>query len=407
MWENVRMSEDGTGPRLVTVDEAAARLGVKQETIYAYVSRGLLNRVRTSGSRASLFAEVDVEQLANRRGEGRPRGSANQRPGTELSAIVDGRLLYRGVDAVTLAENRSFEEVTGWLWSGSLEEASPFRSAPVSVTGARAALDTLPPGARLTDRIRVTTAVAAVWDPMRFDLRVDAVITTGRTLVSTLVDALPEPGPAGTSAQAPLAERLWSRLSGEPASPELVDLLNLAMVLLAEHGTAPSTVAVRTAAGVRAHPYAVVSTGLGAFEGPLHGSASAFAYEMLAETLAGRPAEAVVSDLLRAGRPVPGIGHTLYHAGDPRARALLARIYELPIDPAVRAAADTLLDVVSQRSPAHPNIDFALAVLTHACGLSSDSGEAIMVIARSVGWIAHALEVYQRAPQAAIAGSAR
>jgi citrate synthase len=164
-------------------------------------------------------------------------------------------------------------------------------------------------------------------------------------------------------------------------------------VLLVDHDLAVSTVAARVAASTRAHPYAVVSTGLSAMEGPLHGGASSLAFTMLGDAVRS-DAKAVVAEHLRSGRDLPGFGHSLYPDGDPRAAALLDRLAHEP-------SAARVLETVSRLSDAsrqHPNVDLVLAALAHAAGMGRTAGEVVFAVARSVGWIAHALEEYDEAP---------
>jgi citrate synthase len=89
---------------------------------------------------------------------------------------------------------------------------------------------------------------------------------------------------------------------------------------------------------------------------------------------------------------VPGFGHPLYPDGDPRAAALLALLPDLP--PVVTGLAEAML----RRSGVAPNIDFAIAALALRHGMDRDAGEAIFAVARTAGWIAHALEEYADQP---------
>ncbi|HBF82952.1 MAG TPA: citrate synthase, partial [Streptomyces sp.] len=111
----------------------------------------------------------------------------------------------------------------------------------------------------------------------------------------------------------------WPRLSDVPADGASLDVLDTALSLLADHDLAASTLAARVAASAHAHPYAVVSAGLGVLEGPLHGAASGLAHRMLTEVVDRGSAAPVVADHLRTGRRVPGLGHRLYTGEDPRA----------------------------------------------------------------------------------------
>ncbi|MEU8817008.1 citrate synthase family protein [Actinoplanes sp. NPDC048796] len=368
----------------LTTGQVAQRLGVKPATIYAYVSRGLLRSVRNGDGKVSLFTRADVEAFeAKRKGRGTPNIQ------TGITLISGGRLFYRGRDAVDLAATATFESVATLLWTGTLEHHDLV--PPEGLLGlATAVTAPLPAAARHTDRLRVIVAAAAAADPLRFDITPASVVSTGRALLATMVAALP--GPARTGPGTTLAAELWTRLTGERGSAADHDLLNAALVLLADHDIAASTLAARVAASTRAHPYAVVSAGLAALDGPLHGAASGLAHELLADALSRRdPVEAVASRL-RAGEPIPGFGHHLYPDGDPRAKVLLDR------DGPAAARARRIAAAMRDRSGVHPNVDLALAALTLDRGMTPDAGETIFAVARTAGWLAHALEEYGDRP---------
>jgi citrate synthase len=375
---------------MLTTDEVARRLGVKPATVYAYVSRGLLSSERNADGKASLFREAEVEAFA----AGRRRAAPDDSPAihTGLTLISDGHLYYRGHDAAVLAREQSYESVVTLLWTGELRYV-PLRPDPALRRLGEAVTAPLPASARLTDRLRVICAAAAAADPLRFDTAPAAVIATGRTMLATMVAALPV-----RTAEPPLDEgltaALWQRLT--PASPLSADLvaLNAALVLLADHDIAASTLAARVAASTRAHPYAVVGAGLAALDGPLHGAASTLAYELLADAVRTGDPVTTISDRLRVGGLIPGFGHPLYPDGDPRATTLLDLLGDAPERPLI----DAVAAAVTERSGTLPNIDFAIAAFVLLNGMSADAGEAIFAVARTAGWIAHALEEYGDRP---------
>jgi citrate synthase len=193
-----------------------------------------------------------------------------------------------------------------------------------------------------------------------------------------------------------IAARLAARLSARPLGHGLTDAIRAALVLVADHELAASTLAARVAASVRADPYAVVAAGLGALGGWLHGGASLGAEVMLAAASEPSDAPRVVGDLLRRGERIPGFGHFVYRTGDPRAVLLLELIRRAAPDSGRLAVADAVLSEARRRALPQPNIDFALAVLGSVAGLDAGAGEAIFAVARTAGWLAHALEEYAR-----------
>ncbi|WP_407288139.1 citrate synthase [Streptomyces sp. BP-8] len=389
-------THDAGGRRLST-REAADRLGVKPETVYAYVSRGQLASRREPGSRGSTFDAKEVETLARRSGRREPPSTSGELAvRTGITLIDRDHCYFRGVDASELAAHYSYEEVAEWLWTGEMRRGIRFTAPHDALSAARRAVQALPAHSGPMDRLRVAVIAAAAADPLRFDLSENVVLDTARALIPTLVDALPPQ--AAEQPAASLAPRLWSRLTSEPADPASLRILDAALILLIDHDLAASTLAVRVAASARAHPYAVVSAGFGALDGALHGAASGLAHRMLLEVLDRGSAAAVVADHLRAGRRVPGLGHRLYTGEDPRAHTLFELLEEVPrARPALQAAREAIT-TTARHTELHANVDLALAVLTVATGMPTEAGETIFAIARTAGWIAHALEEYDELP---------
>jgi citrate synthase len=372
---------------MLTTAQVAERLGVKPATVYAYVSRGLLTSARNADGKASLFREDEVAAFA----AGRRKATPAIRTG--LTLIRDGGLFYRGHDAVALARDQPYEAVATLLWTGEL------RSEPLPATAAlrelgEAVTAPLPASARVADRLRVICAAAASADPLRFDTTPAAVIATARTMLGTMAAALPVRGAEPPSSDRAFAAVLWPRLTSAAPTPAGLAALNAALVLLADHDIAASTLAARVAASTRANPYAVVGAGLSALDGPLHGAASALAYALLDDAVRTGDPVAAISERLRLGPAVPGFGHPLYPDGDPRAAALLAL---LPGGRS-RAVVEGVAEAATRRSGIAPNVDFAIAAFALLSGMPPDAGEAIFAIARTAGWIAHALEEYADRP---------
>ncbi|MGW2179283.1 citrate/2-methylcitrate synthase [Streptomyces sp. NPDC001732] len=399
----------GAAPRRLSTRETAERLGVKPETVYAYVSRGQLSSTRAPGGRGSTFDAAEVDALARRTGRREPPPAVGDLAfRTGLTLIEDDHYYFRGVDATELAREYAYEEVAEWLWTGELHPGIRFTAPDGALAAARTAVDALPAHSGPTDRLRVAVIAAASADPLRFDLSREAVLASARGLVPTLVGALPPaggtpPADGGTEDRAAgdgpgLARQLWSKLTARPADEPSVTALDGALGLLIDHDLAASTLAARVAASAHAHPYAVVSAGLGVLEGPLHGAASGLAHRMLAEVLERGSAVPVVADHLRAGRRVPGLGHRLYTAEDPRAQALFALLAKVPQAAGALAAAHDVVVTTARHAPLLANVDLALAVLSVSSGMAAEAGETVFAVSRTAGWIAHALEEYEERP---------
>jgi citrate synthase len=382
--DQVNMSE------LWTTAEVARRLGVKRETVYAYVSRGLLARDPASSRGRSLFEPAAVEALAD--GARRPNrsGAIEVTIRTELTALDPaGRLFYRGHDAVDLARHRSFEDVAGLLWDG--DPSAPWQLEQPDRTMIAAIRARLPDDAIATDLIPVATAALGATDPAPADRRPEAARRiAGRICAGSLAILGADVTIPNTT-----AERLWPVLSGQPGLPPLrhVAALSAALVLMADHELSASALAARVAASAWADPYRVVLAGLGPLGGALHGGASLQISAMLDELDSTDTAFATLQRRLAAG-PVPGFGHRVYRDRDPRAEHLLERVPAVAAEPARAQRVNALIDAARELGLPAPNADFALAALSYVMSLRRDAAATIFTIARIVGLIAHALEEY-------------
>lgn len=377
----------------LTTAEAAARLGVKPETLYAYVSRGLIERHR--GPDGSTFALRDVEQLA---ASGR---RSKQLPPlvfpSALTLIADGAASYRGVDVVAASRQHRFEEVAEWLWTGRWPDDPRWPFDAAALDDVLAAQRAVGPRALPLDRLRIIAAVAAASDSHRHDTSTDAVVFTARRLLRLLAHGLPRADGREARRAEParsMAEVLWTRLTTMGRTAERIAVLDAALVLLADHELASSTLAVRMAAMVRADTYEAVGTGLNVIGGLRHGGASLALEAALhdAERIGvGRALDA----RLRGGGSLHGFGHPLYPDGDPRAAALLARLDDLDAPPERRRVVEDLLASARRQGElGPPNVDAALAALSYLAGMGPGAGEAVFALARCAGWVAHAIEQY-------------
>ena len=239
-------------------------------------------------------------------------------------------------------------------------------------------------------------------DPLRHDLSPKSVRAVGRRLIPALAVGLQAPSPPLTSQRHArvhtIAGALWARLAQRRPDEAELDALDAAMALLVDHGLASSTFAARIAASVRADPYSVVTTGLGAFGGPLHGSASAGVHDLLTETERTGSASEAAGIVRRRMGGYPGFGHTVYQLQDPRYGALMARLIDAFGDDPRLVNVYRVRDVIGERTDAIPNVDLAIGALTYLASMGADAGEVIFAVARTAGWLAHAMEEYAEKP---------
>jgi len=382
-------------------------MGVKVETLYAYVSRGLVESQPSGDGKSRIFDARAIDALARR---GRPRQSSRS---TSLNMLIETRITalsplgvrYRGLASSELARSHTFEQVAELLWLDRLGEGHRPWAGEHLPTAAEAQ------PVLLGNAIRVIVANAMANAPASIGTSAEEVAAAGRHLIATVVDSLPVAGDGrtprltlptsglagGPALRSTIAGRLWTRLTPRRPPPGMLAVVNAAMVLLADHELAASTLGVRVAASTRANPYAVVCTGLGVLSGSLHGGATRLARNLLDDALDVGAARAV-SNATRDGGRIPGYGHAVYTVADPRAVVLLDLLGHAVGGGRVMAVVNDLNAEVARRIDRDPNVDLAIAAMTRAGGMAPDAGEAVMAIARMAGWLAHALEEYGETP---------
>ena len=369
----------------IDASEAARRLGVSRQSLYAYVSRGLIKAVPADDPRQSRYLAAAVDQLAQTRRRGRkPREIARATldwgmPVLEsaLTLIEDGRCYYRGQDAVQLSHTASLEEVAALLWKNPVKAAFP-RRAPMKLkaydsltgqAGSTPASETLLPLFAVAARDDATSA----W---RTDT--DGLARGCGDLVRLLTAAALRQAPKS----APVHEQLASAWRIDAARATLI---RQALVLCADHELNASSFTARCVASTGASLKACIVAALAALSGVKHGAVTT-RVERLWDALDPLDPGKGLRQRLKAGEDIPGFGHPLYPDGDIRARALLATI--LPaFEPAARFAGE-----VKQLTGEDPSIDFALVALRRYLALPEGSAFLLFAIGRSTGWIAHGLE---------------
>ncbi|HVJ51483.1 MAG TPA: citrate/2-methylcitrate synthase [Aliidongia sp.] len=385
------------------IDAAAAtqRLGISRATLYAYVSRGQVRAVADpADSRRSLYRAEDVQALLHRKRRGRSLTQVAQSAldwgppilDSAITLIHDGRLYYRGRDAVELAKTASVEAAARGLWDcGAVDPFAVGEELPVFTEGLLARLSSQAPIERCAGILPLGEA-ATVGGGARNQARLWA---EGARLLRLLAAA----AVAGQPSAAPLHVSLGAAWRLAPAQAELI---RAALILSADHELNVSTFTVRCVASTGAGLPAALLAGLAALSGPAHGGMTA-RVEALLEEIGRSGADvgeirALLSARLQRGESLPGFGHPLYADGDPRGAALVDL---LPLDdPGRRIVAS-----VEQLSGEAPNLDFGLAALARHLKLPAGTAFTLFALGRGIGWIAHALE--QRAQPGLIRPRAR
>ncbi len=377
-----------------TADEAARELDISRATLYAYVSRGLIRSEKTADAHARRYLAADVQQLAQRQAArkdpARAAADALQwgAPVLEsaLTLIEDGRLYYRGVDAIQLSARASLEETAALLWAGDADSGGGVSASFGERIRVPAGFG--PGGLGPLARFQAALPLAAQRDPAAFDLSPAGVRRAGMRILRLLTGLALGRAPQSS----PIADQL---ARGWRCSAPERRLIEQSLVLCADHELNVSAFTVRCVASSGASLYAAVNAGLSALQGWRHGGAVERVEALLAACDAAGVAPAMREVMSQGARP-PGFGHVLYPDGDPRAAALLAALEAAwPKRPAVQLARS-----VARHAEKHlaerPTIDFALAVVARALGLPAGSGLTLFALGRTVGWVGHALEAYAR-----------
>jgi citrate synthase len=381
----------------VTAREAADRLGIKLDTLYAYVSRRRLSSVAVPGTRQRRYRAEEVEALRSpASAPPRPDGDgANSVIDSAICLIENARFYYRGRDAVRLAATATLEEVAQLLWQ---EAAIPFAAVAAHGQSERPAAS--PPLARsrrregsarerqpgLIERCQIRLATLADADLPALDLTRSGVAQTGQRIIDALAGCVAASDPS----EAPVHNRLaLSWRLGEAGA----DILRRCLVLLADHELNASTYVARCVASTGATPYAVVAAALAALSGRNHGGASARAEALFRDIASdAEPLPAMAARLAR-GDDLPGFGQFLYPDGDPRAIAILGAL--ACAAPAANTRIAAVIAAGTTLTGQRPNVDFALAAAASALGLPADAALGLFIVGRTVGWIAHAIEQYE------------
>lgn len=371
--------------KFLDAEEAANALGISRATLYAYVSRGLIQATEAGDDpRRRLYSTHDIEQLRKRKNVGRrPKDAAASAldwglpvMSSAITLIEHGRLAYRGRDALLLADTASLEDVARLLWDCGA--ANPFEDRKAAADPWDAALLSATAPLPLTERCQALLPFVAAGRMTAWQRDNRRLWPGAAALARSMAAACVGEQPATAPIHAFLA-RHWS-LDAHGA-----DLIRRALVLQADHELNASAFAVRVAASTGTSLGACLSAGLSALSGPRHGGMTSLV-ELLFDELdeVGDAAE-VVETRLRRGDSIPGFDHPLYPDGDPRANGILPH---LPQD----GLRGDLLTVMEETAGQRPTCDVALVALRRSLGLPRGAALALFAIARTVGWIAHALE---------------
>ena len=321
----------------------------------------------------------------------------------------EGRLIYRGYDALDLARNSTFEEVAYLLWYGRLPGLTEFQAFLDGFTGGMLLpvettmiLRMFPRAATSMEVLRTAVSSLGHWDPDSGNTRLDASLRKAQRLTERipLIIAAHQRLKDGQEPITPIpnhgiAYNFLYTLQGKVPDADIVRALDVALILHADHELNASTFAARVTAATMSDIYSAMTSAIGALKGPLHGGANADVMEMFETIGTPEKAESWILDRLAAKGKIPGFGHRVYKCEDPRVGILREYAEQL-----TRKAGDTRFYEIAQiiektmlaNSKVFPNVDFYSGTLYRAMGIPTELFTPIFAMSRAVGWSAHILE---------------
>ncbi|MFK7804975.1 MAG: citrate synthase family protein [Anaerolineae bacterium] len=381
--------------KFLSAQEAADALNISVSTLYAYVSRGLVRSEPTEGkSRARRYRAADIDALKKKQSYRHNPGRVapdTLRHGipvldSSITLIQNGQLLYRGHDALELAQTKSFEEVASLLWTGEFESSHLFDQKNDLKFALPRPFAEMAGKLSPIEQFQTLLPLAAAHDLAGYDPSPAGIQRTGGRIIRLLTQIVTGEGSFDSITEA--LQKAWL-----PDHPELRPALEATLILCADHELNVSAFTARCVASAGTTLYQVVQGGLAAIQGFRHGGQSERVGVFFDEVAGNIPQK--IGAYIKRGEHLPGFDHPLYPDGDSRGRLLfeLAEKYQLDVGPVNDAR--LIRETVSSQLERIPNIDFALVTLSRALKLPADAPITLFALGRTAGWIAHALEQYE------------
>jgi len=330
---------------------------------------------------------------------------------TSLSTIdgAAGKLSYRGYDIHDLAAHSSFEETAFLLWNGRLPDGSEldelrasFRAERGLPREAQALLERCPRDANPMAVLRTVVSALALHDPEADDISEASLCRKAIRLTAQLGTIVAgfqrvREGEVLLESRAELdyAANFLYLLTGREPSPEEARILDVCLVLHADHGFNASTFCARVTVATLSDMYSGITSALGTLKGPLHGGANEQVMKMLLEIdrSGGSPEEAVRARLSRKEK-ISGFGHRVYKTEDPRAAHLREFSRELGqrADPKWFEMSRRIEALIREEKGLNSNVDFYSATTYYQLGIPPDLFTPIFAMSRVSGWTAHVME---------------
>jgi citrate synthase len=328
---------------------------------------------------------------------------------SEISYVdgAAGKLVYRGYAIEDLAEHSTFEETTALLLNGDLPSRSALEELSAGLVSERELddramelLKELPTDAEPMAALRTIVSAAGTLDPDTLDTSPEATRRKAIRLIAVFPTVVAAFDRLRTGKE-PLAPRgdlghaanFLYMLSGREPDPEDSRVMDICLILHAEHGMNASTFSARVTAATLSDIHSAVTSAIGTLKGPLHGGANQEVMKMLLEIQEqGVPPAEYVREKLGRTEKVMGFGHRVYKTMDPRApilRRFSRALTERAGQPELYAMSEEILQTMASEKGIDPNVDFFSASTYYALGITPDLFTPIFAIARISGWCTH------------------
>ncbi len=323
----------------------------------------------------------------------------------------EGILIYQGYNIHDLAEHSTFAETVFLLWNGRLPNADEldalqkeFRANYEVPTEVMEMMKHFPKNADPMDVLRTTVSALDFYDQSGHDTKPEAAIKTAIKLTGQMptIVAAWDRIRNGKEVVAPdsslsIAENFLYMLRGEKPEADEAKMLDICLILHADHELNASTFTTRVVAGTLADIYGAVTAGIAALAGPLHGGANTAVMKTLIEIDSVENVEPWLDKALEEKRKVMGIGHAVYKTEDPRATWLRKFSKQMGEKTGVTKwfeISEKLEKLMFEKKRMYPNVDFYSASTYYLMNIPLDLYTPIFALSRISGWAGHILEQY-------------
>ncbi|MDK9557655.1 2-methylcitrate synthase [Marinobacter sp. M216] len=316
-------------------------------------------------------------------------------------------LTYRGYEIADLAEKAQFEEIAYLLLRGKLpnrQELDAYKQKLQSLRGLPAALKTvleqIPRDAHPMDVMRTGCSMLGNLETEKDfseqDDKIDRMLAVFPSIITYWYRFAHEGVRIETDSDVDsIGGHFLELLHGKKPSELHERVMNVSLILYAEHEFNASTFTARVCASTLSDIHSCVTGAIGTLRGPLHGGANEAAMELIQRFSTPDEAEAGLMGMLERKEKIMGFGHAIYKDSDPR-NAIIKKWSEKLAD----EVGDTILYPVSLRceevmwreKKLFCNADFFHASAYHFMGIPTELFTPIFVMSRVSGWTAHVKE---------------